>query len=108
MAPTPSRLLNQAGATSDSDSRIRVGVPWPPTQPHRSKLLCRCANDHDEACGHRHSDVVVLGVNHPPKEYIMLDSIVTNIDLVIVLIVLFLVVPLITGLCIKAGQGEDE
>ena len=38
----------------------------------------------------------------------MFDSIVTNIDLVIVLIVLFLVVPLITGLCIKAGQGEDE
>ena len=38
----------------------------------------------------------------------MLDSIVTNIDLVIVLIVLFLVAPVLTGLLIKAGQGEDE
>lgn len=38
----------------------------------------------------------------------MLDAIVTNIDLVITLVVLFLVAPLITGLCIKAGQGEDE
>ena len=38
----------------------------------------------------------------------MLDAIVTNIDIVITLVVLFLVAPLITGLLIDVGQGEDE
>ena len=38
----------------------------------------------------------------------MLDAIITNIDLVITLIVLFLVAPVLTGLLIDAGQGEDE
>ena len=80
----------------------------PTTQTHRSKLLCHCANEHDEACVHRHSDVVFLGVIHPLRSYTMFDALITNIDLVIVLIVLFLVAPILTGLLIDAGQGDEE
>lgn len=38
----------------------------------------------------------------------MFDALITNIDLVIVLIVLFLVAPILTGLLIDAGQGDEE
>ena len=109
MVGTPPHPCSATYPTSDSDSRIRVGVPWPPTQPHRSKLLCHCAVDHDEACGRHPSDVVVLGVNHPLKEHIMFDqALVENINLILVAIGLFLVVPLLIGLFIDVGQGEDE
>ena len=42
------------------------------------------------------------------RSYTMLDSIVTNIDLVIVLIVLFLVAPLLIAAIIAYGQGDEQ
>ena len=86
---------------SQTGYRIRIRIPESgseslgllPRQPHRSKLLCHCANEHDEACVHRHSDVVVLGVIHPHKESIVL----------IALVVLFVVIPLLTAACIHRG-----
>ena len=104
MVGTPPHPCSATYPTSDSDSRIRVGVPWPPTQPHRSKLLCRCAANHDEACGQHPSDVVVLGVIHPHRSYTMFE----NLALGFVLVVAFIGAPLLIAAIVAYGQGEDQ